>query len=291
MFDFHSFYSHLFKGKLFIIKAGGRVISDREARANLLQDIHTLTQDGIKVLLIYGGGHLIDAAIKETGRTSLKIDGRRVTLKEDIMTIQHVMAGDLGFRIQETMRDIGLKGLCLGSLPASWATAILRSPYEGKMRFDGTLETIDATTIKQSFKGVSFMAAPCLATNKDGITVNINADNVAVELACALKSNKLIFMTDTYGVLVNGQTIPVLSASKTKQLIKSNIITGGMKVKMENCLSVLEQGTKRVHILNGFVQHALSDEIYTTGGCGTMIVQHAEKKKYELEKEKEKTHA
>ncbi|MCB9988276.1 MAG: acetylglutamate kinase [Rhodospirillales bacterium] len=283
MFDFHGFYSHLFKGKLFLIKAGGRVITDESARENLLKNIKEMTDDGIKVLLVYGGGHVIDDAIKNTGRTSLKLDGLRVTTAEDIALIQNVMAGDLAFRLTETMKAIDLEGICLNAVPPSWGQAQRRSPHGQTKRFDGTLQTVDPQAIRRMLKGTSFIACPCLAMDAEGQAVNINADNVAVELAAATKAAKLIFLTDTDGVLIDGKTASVLTAHDLRKQIAAGMITGGMKVKMENCIRVLEAGARRVHILNGFKSDALRDEIYTASGCGTMIVRRSEKKKYDQE--------
>lgn len=283
MFDFHDFYSRYFKGQLFIIKIGGRVISDEKARRNLLDNINELAKDGIKVLLIYGGGHMIDAAIKAEDRISLKLDGLRVTSAADIAAIKKVMAGDLGFRLLQTMREKQMEGITLNALPPGWGEALANPPYQGTDRFDGTLQNLQPQPIKKMFRGTSFIACPCLALDQKGSTININADTVAVELAAALKPAKLIFLTDIDGVQVEGKTASVLTAFELRHLIAEGEITGGMKVKMENCIRVLESGARRVHILNGFKKDALRDEIYTARGSGTMIVRRREKNKYERE--------
>lgn len=69
------FYRQRFKGQLFIIKASGRIITDKKARRNLLENIQALTKDGVKILLIYGAGEAIDEALTEAGRTPKKLTG------------------------------------------------------------------------------------------------------------------------------------------------------------------------------------------------------------------------
>jgi len=67
------FYLQLFEDKLFIIKVSGRIVTDKDARENLIQNIKELTNDGINVLLIYGGGEAIDNAMQKLNKTSTKI--------------------------------------------------------------------------------------------------------------------------------------------------------------------------------------------------------------------------
>lgn len=278
-----TFYRRMFRGTLFIIKAGGRVITDDKTRANLLSNIQELNKDGIDVLLIYGGGHAIDDAMKEAGRTPVKIDGRRITSEDDIKIVKQVMAGDLGYRIAETMHDIGLDGAVLNAIPPLWAHFKRRPKKEGITRFDGEITGVNKDSIKDYYEGPRFTAMPCLGILEDGVTLNINADNVAIAVATGIKATKLILLTDVDGVLINGEKASVLTGRQTEQLIADGIVTGGMQVKLENCIAALRSGVKRVHIINGFTKDALKKEVYTKEGIGTMIIRHKNKKLYELE--------
>lgn len=278
-----TFYRRMFRGTLFILKAGGRVITDDKMRENLLLNIQELNKDGIDVLLIYGGGHAIDDAMKTAGRTPVKIDGRRITSEDDIQIVKQVMAGDLGYRIAETMGDIGLDGAVLNAIPPSWANFKRRPKKEGITRFDGEITGVNKEPIKDYYEGPRFTAMPCLGILESGVTLNINADNVAIAMAAGLKATKLILLTDVDGVLINGEKASVLTGRETEQLIADGIVTGGMQVKLENCVAALRSGVKRVHIINGFTKDALKKEVYTKEGIGTMIIRHKNKKIYEME--------
>ncbi len=278
-----TFYRRMFRGTLFIIKAGGRVITDDKARANLLGNIKELNHDGIDVLLIYGGGHAIDDGMKEAGRTPVKIDGRRITSEDDIKIVKRVMAGDLGYRLVESMSDLGLDGVVLNAIPPSWAFYKRRPKKEGIVRFDGEITGVNKKSIEDFFEGPRFAATPCLGILEDGVTLNINADNVAIAMATGLKATKLILLTDVDGVLINGEKASVLTGRQTEQLIAEGVVTGGMQVKLENCIAALRSGVKRVHIVNGFTKDALKKEVYTKEGIGTMVIRHKNKKLYELE--------
>lgn len=278
--SFKKFYRNLFKGQLFIIKAGGKIITDKNARENLIANIQELTNDGIKVLLVYGGGESIDKALIKAGLTPNKINGRRITGEEEIVIIKKTLTGDLGFKISESLVKAKLPFNIFNTIPPHWATAKRRAKIDGVIRFDGTLNNINSKAIWSHFAATSLAIFPCLAFTKEGISLNINADNVAIELAAKTKANKLILMTDIDGVIVDDEVASVLTAREIEELIKKGIVTDGMQVKLENCVTALRSGVKRVHILNGFKKDALRDEVYTSTGSGTMIVREKEKKVY-----------
>jgi acetylglutamate kinase len=278
--SFKKFYSRLFQGQLFIIKAGGKIITDSTVRENLIDQIQELTEDGIKVLLIYGGGDAIDKAMTEAGLTPTKIDGRRISSKTDIKIIKKVLAGDLGFKLSESLVKTKLPSNVFNALPPHWAQAKRRAPEQDIIRFDGTLENIDAKTVREHFVATNLAVIPCLAFTTEGTALNINADNVAIELAMETKANKLILMTDIDGVMVDNKVVSVLTAKEINALIEDKIVTDGMRVKLENCISAVKSGVKRVHILNGFKKDSLRQEIYTDKGIGTMIVREEEKNNY-----------
>lgn len=281
--SFTKFYKNLFKDQLFIIKASGKVIIDREARENLIENIKELTEDGIKILFIYGGGASIDKAMDEANITPLKIEGRRISSEKDIKIIKKVLAGDIGFKISESLVKCHLPSNVLNALPPHWAKAKRRSNHKNILRFDGTLIDINTESIRDHFSATNLVVCPCLAFTPDGTALNINADNVAIELATEVKANKLILMTDIDGVIVDNKVQSVLTGIEIEKLISDGTVTDGMKVKLENCVNAIRSGVKRVHILNGLKPDALRDEVYTSTGTGTMIVRTPEKEIYEQE--------
>ena len=286
---FKKFYRHLFQEKLFIIKVSGKIIIDQEARENLIDNIKELVDDNINILLIYGGGIAIDDALKKEGLEIRKVDGRRISLADDIMIIKKALTGDLGFKILESLVKVKLPSNVLSALPPHWATSKPRDDFEGQKRFDGTLSQIDAKSVREHFTSTNLAVFPCLAFDDRGTALNINADNMAIALAKETKSDKLILISDVDGVQKDGKTISVLTARETEKLIEDRIAVDGMRVKLENCIDALRNGVQRVHIINGFEKDSLRNEVYSADGVGTMIVREAEKKKYikeELEKEK-----
>lgn len=285
MINFKSFYKKRFTGQIFVIKAGGRVIEDDKARQNLLKNIQELNNDGIKVLLIYGGGAAIDAAIKAEKRKPTKKDGRRITSEADISCVKKTLAGDFAFRILEDMAKLDLDGYVFNTVPDHWAKYKRRPKMDGVTRFDATIDDVRIKFPRAMFNTTKLIIVPCLGLLKQGVTVNINADNMAVALASGMKAAKLVFLSDIDGVLIAKKLQSVMTPDDIQNAIDDKHATGGMQVKLENCVDVLRSGVKRVHILNGFKKDMLRNEVYTAGGSGTMIVRKAEKTKYTKEVE------
>jgi acetylglutamate kinase len=114
-----------------------------------------------------------------------------------------------------------------------------------------------------------------LATDRDGNTWNINADTAAGEIAAAVQAEKLVFMTDTPGLLRDAEDpdslIHRIDRDEIAKLKDSGVIAGGMIPKVDSCLLALDQGVRKTHIIDGRVPHALLLEIFTTQGLGTLV--------------------
>ena len=282
------YYTTKYRGGLFVIKAGGRMINDEASRRSLLTDIKDVVDAGIKVLLVYGGGQAIDRALEAANITPRKVDGRRITGPQEMQHIKRVMSVDIAYKLNTSMAALGLDGLVMSALPPSWVSITPRPRDNAQdYGYDGTIDTVQSDAIRNLFKTQSFIATPCLSvTEKDGI--NINADNVAVALAAGAKVRKLIFLTDVDGVLKNGQTIPFMTDSDVAGLITEGTVQGGMQVKLENCVDALNAGVKRIHLIDGFKPNALAKEIFDSTGSGTMLIREADKQSYLNEIETDK---
>ncbi|MBI1928306.1 acetylglutamate kinase, partial [Candidatus Poribacteria bacterium] len=120
---------------------------------------------------------------------------------------------------------------------------------------------------------------PVIAPNgvgEDGCTYNINADTVAGEIAAALKAEKLILLTDQRGILRNrhdeSTLISTIQVDEIEQLITEKVISTGMLPKVEACVTALNNGVRKTHIIDGRINHAILLEVFTSTGIGTEII-------------------
>ena len=116
------------------------------------------------------------------------------------------------------------------------------------------------------------MIAP-IGVDRKGKSHNINADLVAGAVAGALKAEKLLVLTDVKGIRNSAKEhVSTLSKKDVEQMVKKGTITEGMLPKVRSCLSGIEEGLQKAHIIDGRVPHAVLLEIFTDKGIGTEIV-------------------
>ena len=143
--------------------------------------------------------------------------------------------------------------------------------------FVGQVTRVDRPTIESLTYTEQIPIIPSMCIDANGQKYNVNADTAAMAVAEALGAEKLIFISDVNGVRRDKadpeSVIHSMTAAEARQLIADGVIVGGMIPKVEACLSTLDRGVGKVHIIDGQLRHSLLLEIYTTAGVGTEIVQ------------------
>jgi acetylglutamate kinase len=279
-FLINAFYESKFKDNLFVIKAGGRVAENPQALDDLMHDIRALTLHGIKVILIYGAGAMLDDTCAKRAIPVTKDNGRRVTDSQTLEIMQEIVGGKLSLTVSSAMARAGLDGLSLNVVPPDWAKVTLRAKEPVDFGFVGDIQSVEPRPIHRLLKVNPFVACACLAMTQDGQCLNINADTIATRIAIAAGAQKLIFLSDVDGVQANSKNIEILTAEEIPDLLSSGQVTGGMAIKLENCLQALTGGVRRVHLISGLRRHALHTEIYESTSPGTMLFCEAERQNY-----------
>lgn len=286
-FFIDAFYESKFKDSLFVVKVGGKIVEDQKILDNLISNIRDLTLHGIKILLIYGHGRLVDEKLAERGIEVKKTGGRRITDAASMNVIREVVGGTLSLNVAASMARNNVEGTSLNIVPADWMKVEL-SPKTPEDVLTGGIKNVESRPLGRLFRVNNFVACACLGVTADGVVCNINADIVATQMAIGAKANKLIFLSDVDGVQIEGKTAEIITAQEIPDLIKKGIATGGMKVKLENCLAALEGGVRRIHLISGLRQDALKKEIYESFGPGTMLFAESERASYANEVEAQK---
>lgn len=279
-------YIQSFKDKTFVIKIGGSVIDDEENLMSLCKDISVLYNIGIKVVLVHGGAVQADRYLEKIDHKVQKIAGRRITDEICLDAAKMVYGGKLNSEITSTFASIdvpsvGLKGGDGGTvLVEKREPKEMVDPDDGRRKevdfgYVGDIVGIDTHLIEILLKDGFLPVISSLAVDKEGGVLNVNADTIAKELAGALRAEKLIILTDVPGVLEDEKNpttvISYLTISKVKELFENGAVSGGMRPKLHNCMSAVDDGVNRVHIIDGTREHSLLVELFTNQGIGTMI--------------------
>ncbi len=265
-------YIRKYAGKTFIIKYGGSAQINETLKNKFAQDITLFYLVGIKLIIVHGGGKKITSLLDKLQIDSEFVDGLRVTTKESMEVVEMVLSGNINKEITARLNKNGTKAIGITGKDANFFKAIPKD--NGKYGLVGDITTIDTSVINKLInENFVPVVAPIAATeDDDDIGLNINADLVASKIAGSLKAEKVIFLTDTLGVLDSeGKLLSTLEKEEIKVLIERGIIKGGMLPKVNASIEAVEAGCKKAHIIDGRIEHSLLLEVFTSEGIGTVI--------------------
>lgn len=267
-------YIRAFRGKKVVIKVGGHAMDDAARRASFAADLILLRWVGIDVVVVHGAGPQIGEMLGKLGLPSKFAAGLRVTDDATMDVVEMV----LGLVNQELVRLIQHQGgRAVGLSGKDGGLALARrvgpvGPEKTDLGRVGEVDRVDPLVLARLADDFIPVIAP-IALDDTGTTLNVNADPFAARLAIALDAEKLVLLTDVTGVKdASGQLIPSLDATRARALIQDGTISGGMIPKVDYALTALKEGVRKVHIVDGRVEHALLLEFFTDRGVGTELV-------------------
>jgi acetylglutamate kinase len=263
-------YIKKFYGKTVVIKYGGSAMQEESLRETTTLDIVLMKYVGMNPVIVHGGGIKITEALKEKGKDSEFIEGLRVTNRETLKIVKEVLE-KINREIQDLIAKHGGKASSLNGLDFILAKKYIPQSQED-IGFVGEVEKITPRIIEEENRKGKIPVVTPLGKSKEGEIYNINADSVAGELSRALQAEKLVLLTDVQGILKGDNLISTLNEEEVKKFIEEGVISEGMIPKVKSCLSAIEGGAKKAHIIDGRISHALLLEIYTEKGIGTEII-------------------
>jgi acetylglutamate kinase len=268
--------------EVIVIKYGGHAMGDRAAAEDFAEDVTLLELQGVKPIVVHGGGPQIGKMLDKLGIKSEFQGGLRVTDEATVEVVEMVLAGSINKQIvgwigAEGGKAIGLCGKDGNMVTARKVTRTVRDPdshieREVDLGFVGDPYKVDRTVLDAVLGAELIPVLAPVAIGEDNHTYNVNADTFAGAIAGAMKAKRLLLLTDVPGVLdKDKKLIPQLTVDQCRQLIADGTVTAGMIPKIETCIYAIEQGVEGVVILDGKVPHAVLLELLTEHGAGTLI--------------------
>jgi acetylglutamate kinase len=261
-----------------VIKYGGAAMADASLQESFVRDVVLMKYVGMNPIVVHGGGPQIDEVLRGLGIVPRRVEGLRVTDDATMDVVEMVLAGRINKQLVSLIgrqggRAVGLSGIDDGLLLAERLPPVqTKSGPVDTGRVGSIREVRPAVLSVLVAAGFIPVIAP-LGIDRDGHTLNINADTAAGELAAALKAEKFVLMTDTAGVCDrDGKLLQSLTAAEIARLRETEVISGGMIPKVECALAALSGGVGKVHVIDGRVQHAILLEVFTDSGVGTEIL-------------------
>lgn len=265
-------YIKRYANKIFVIKYGGSAQTSPELKDKFARDIVLMYLVGIKPVIVHGGGPAIGQMLERLKIDSHFIDGLRVTDEKIMEVVEMILSGSINKEITALLNEHGAHALGVSGKDAAMLKA---EPIDiEKYGYVGNITAVDPKVINNLLieKFIPVIAPIATGNTKGHPGFNVNADSAAGHIAASLKASKIIFMTDTPGVMnANKEIMSTLTQAEVDTLKKNGTIAGGMIPKVEACLHAVSGGVNKAHIIDGRVEHSLLLEIFTSEGVGTVI--------------------
>jgi len=265
-------YIKRFTNEKIVIKYGGSAQTSETLKEQFAQDIVLLHLVGMKPIVVHGGGKSITDLLSDLGVDTKFVDGQRVTTKEVMRVAEMVLSGQINKEIVSLLDNHGSKAIGISGKDGGFLKGMPKD-FEN-FGYTGNIEHINPEIVNNIIDdGAIPVIAPIAGSSTMGHPgFNINADLAASKIAVAMEARKVLFLTDTPGVLNKEmKLITNLSIEKTEALKVDGTIQGGMVPKVDACIEALRGGVKKAHIIDGRVEHSLLLEILTSSGVGTCI--------------------
>lgn len=272
-------YIKEFAGKTFVIKYGGSIMNNEKSKKAFIEDIVLLNLVGINLAIVHGGGPYITKTLNKMNIKSEFIDGLRVTSKEAMEVAEMVLSGLVNKELSAQLCRQGITGVGLSGKDANLIQAKKKYLNQKGEKIDlgyvGEVTKINTKFLSEIIEKHQVPVISPIGADSDGNTYNINGDYVAGVISSELKAEKLILLTDVEGIYKDindpSSLISTIDSNEIDEYIEEKIIVGGMIPKIECCVKALENGTKKVHLIDGRKEHSLLLEVFTHRGIGTMI--------------------
>ena len=275
-------YIQRFHGKTIVIKLGGHAMVDQGILEMAIRDAVLLQYVGMKVVIVHGGGPEITEKMQAMGKEPKFVGGLRITDAETLEIAQMVLVGKINDGIVSLVAKGGARGVGLSGNDGNLMIARKMDPQKVKegnrvkkvdLGFVGEIEEVNPALLHTLLDSRYIPVIAPIAIDREGTSLNINADTAAGEIAVALRAFKLVNLTDVDGVMdaARTQVFRRLTAAELEKLIADGSVSGGMIPKISSSLHAVKNGVEQAHIINGNQGHNLLLELFTDAGVGTMI--------------------
>ena len=219
-----------------LVKLGGSLLDDAQRRDAVLREIAREWHKGEQLVIVHGGGKHIDARLAKLGIPKRTHAGLRITDDATLEIVIDVLDHVVNPLIVNELIALGVNAE--GISGSSILIAEKHPPIDGVDLLNvGRVLGAKPIEVTDTLPVISCVAG----------AFNVNADSAAAAVAVALQADSLKFVTDVAGLLdENGAVVSSLHADGVEQWI--DIVSGGMKPKLQAALHALRSGVKTIAI-------------------------------------------
>lgn len=267
-------YIQKYNNKIIVIKYGGNAMLNEDLKRNVINDVVLLSEIGVKVVMVHGGGPGIDTMLKKINKPIKFIDGLRYTDEETMEIAQMVLAGQMNKDLVSMISQAGSTAVGICGMDAGLIKA---KKYDGEvdLGYVGQITDINEKLVVDLLDNGYIPVIASIGVDDDNHAYNINADLAAAAIASKLNAENMVLVSNVPGILTDpndeSSLLSNVTLSQIEKLKEEGIIAGGMIPKVNCCVESIKQGVKKACIIDGRVLHSLLIEILSDEGIGTMI--------------------
>jgi acetylglutamate kinase len=264
-------YIREFHGRTVVIKYGGAAMLDDDLREAFATDVVLLKYVGLNPIIVHGGGPEITRYMERLDLEVRFHEGLRVSDAETVEVAQMVLAGKINSEIVQRLNRHGQAAVGLSGEDGNLfeVSPVANAEHVG---FVGSIDRVDKDVLEHIAADYIPVIASS-ASDRNGQSYNVNADEAAGKVAAALGAHKAIFPTDVEGWLEDPDDDGSLITRATVREVEEKLpqLMGGMRPKLQACVDAINGGAQSAHIIDGRVPHSLLLELFTDAGIGTMV--------------------
>jgi acetylglutamate kinase len=264
-------YMSRFRGTRCVIKYGGAAMTRDGLKRSFCDDVLLLHSVGLAPIVVHGGGPDLAHALDKLGGRAEVVDGIRVTPASELRVVE-MLTGSINTELVTILNRGGAHAVGLSGKDAALLRAKKRVRGDGRdLGHVGELVEVNKGFLESLIgQGYIPVISP-VGLGADGESYDLPADDVAAGIARALGADKLMYLADVPGIVLDGELVTELAPAGLRGKLDAGVVTGGMAIKAAAALAALAGGVRAVHVIDGRIPHNLIAELFTDTGVGTII--------------------
>ena len=279
-FRYSSSYINAHRNKVFVVLLPGEAL-EHPNFSNIVHDINLLNSLGVKLVLVHGSRPQINSALDAAKIDTTYHKGLRITDADSLQLIKQVV-GSLSIDV-EAVFSMGLSnspmhGADITVARGNYITARPLGVLDGvDHALTGVVRKVNATAIEQHLLAHNIVLISNLGYSPTGEVFNLSAEDVATEVAIALRAEKLIMFIPQTGILDgNGEMVSTLSPASAQDVLnavtsKQENTANGVAQALTAALKACSKNVPRSHLISFEHNGALIEELFTRAGSGTLV--------------------
>lgn len=258
-------------GARIVVKVGGAILDDAEARARFAAAVASARNGGADVVVVHGGGAQVSRLMEALGLQARRIQGLRVTDADTAQAVVQGLRGQVNAELTAALVDHHVPALGLSGVDDRLMTAEVLDPVLGQV---GRVTEVNARLLK-ALCGQGFVPVVATVAHADGQFLNVNADDAVAPLAEGFGADAVLFLSDVAAVLDGDAPIASIDGAAAEELVERQVVTGGMLPKVQAALDAARRLPRAtVRMASGLADDPIEAAL---AGGGTLFVADAPK--------------